>query len=73
LEGYDPAAPLGVGSRLLPAVKLIDCNSREYLPPRTSGAFDDALAGIGQLREQGVPFQVDVTLTKLDAGQLEDR
>lgn len=36
------------------------------------GAFDRALEGIRRLREQRVPFQINVTLTKHNAGQLED-
>jgi radical SAM protein with 4Fe4S-binding SPASM domain len=35
------------------------------------GAFDGALAGIRYLREQQVPFQVNVTLTKQNVGQLQ--
>jgi radical SAM protein with 4Fe4S-binding SPASM domain len=35
------------------------------------GAFDGALAGIRHLREQQVPFQVNVTLTKQNVGQLQ--
>jgi radical SAM protein with 4Fe4S-binding SPASM domain len=35
------------------------------------GAFDAAVAGIGHLRSLGVPFQINVTLTKHNAAQLE--
>jgi radical SAM protein with 4Fe4S-binding SPASM domain len=37
-----------------------------------AGAFDRAIEGIGQLRENKVPFQINVTLTKNNAGQMED-
>lgn len=36
------------------------------------GSFEDALAGIGKLREEGVEFQINVTLTKHNADQLYD-
>lgn len=36
------------------------------------GSFERALAGIKHLREKGVPFQINITLTKHNAGQLED-
>ena len=36
------------------------------------GSFEQALAGITHLREKAVPFQINVTLTKHNAGQLED-
>jgi radical SAM protein with 4Fe4S-binding SPASM domain len=36
------------------------------------GAFDRAIEGIRQLREHGVPFQINVTLTKQTAPQLSD-
>jgi len=36
------------------------------------GAFDQALKGIRCLREHGVPFQINMTLTKQNAGQLEE-
>jgi radical SAM protein with 4Fe4S-binding SPASM domain len=36
------------------------------------GAFDRAMAGIRHLYDAGVPFQVNVTLTKQNAHQLED-
>jgi radical SAM protein with 4Fe4S-binding SPASM domain len=36
------------------------------------GAFDRALEGIGHLHNAGVPFQINVTLTKQNAHQLED-
>jgi radical SAM protein with 4Fe4S-binding SPASM domain len=37
---------------------------------RIPGAFDAAIQGIGHLRSQGVPFQINVTLTKHNAHQL---
>jgi radical SAM protein with 4Fe4S-binding SPASM domain len=36
------------------------------------GAFDRALAGLRYLHDAGVPFQINVTLTKGNAGQLEE-
>lgn len=36
------------------------------------GAFDQAIAGINQLREAGVPFQINMTLTRHNAHQLDD-
>ena len=36
------------------------------------GSFEDAIAGIGQLRERGVAFQINVTLTKNNAHQIEE-
>jgi len=36
------------------------------------GAFEQAVEGIWHLREQGVPFQINVTLTKQNAGQLQE-
>jgi radical SAM protein with 4Fe4S-binding SPASM domain len=36
------------------------------------GAFDRALQGIRQLREHGVPFQINVTLTKRNVHQLPE-
>jgi radical SAM protein with 4Fe4S-binding SPASM domain len=36
------------------------------------GAFDRALEGLRHLREAGVPFQINVTLTQGNAGQLEE-
>ncbi len=36
------------------------------------GSFESALKGIGHLRDQGVPFQINITLTKHNAHQLED-
>jgi len=36
------------------------------------GAFDRAIEGIQHLHNGGVPFQINVTLTKQNAGQLED-
>jgi radical SAM protein with 4Fe4S-binding SPASM domain len=36
------------------------------------GSFERAVEGIGHLRDENVPFQVNITLTKHNAGQLED-
>jgi poly-gamma-glutamate capsule biosynthesis protein CapA/YwtB (metallophosphatase superfamily) len=36
------------------------------------GTFDRALQGIRHLHDAGVPFQINVTLTKQNAHQLED-
>jgi len=36
------------------------------------GAFDGAIAGIRRLGEQGVPFQINFTLTRQNAAQLAD-
>jgi len=36
------------------------------------GSFEDAIEGIGHLREKGVAFQINVTLTKNNAHQIED-
>ncbi|UCF14707.1 MAG: radical SAM protein [Phycisphaerales bacterium] len=36
------------------------------------GSFDSALEGIGHLRDQEVPFQINITLTKHNAHQLEE-
>jgi radical SAM protein with 4Fe4S-binding SPASM domain len=36
------------------------------------GSFEDAIAGIGHLKEAGVPFQINVTLTRHNAHQLDD-
>ncbi len=36
------------------------------------GAFDKAVAGTRRLREAGVPFQINMTLTKHNAHQLDD-
>lgn len=36
------------------------------------GSFEKALEGIGHLREKDVPFQINFTLTKHNAEQLED-
>jgi len=36
------------------------------------GSFESALKGIGHLRDQNVPFQINITLTKHNAHQLED-
>lgn len=39
---------------------------------RLEGSFERAIEGIGYLRDQKVPFQINITLTKYNAGQLED-
>ena len=36
------------------------------------GSFEKALEGIGLLHQKGIPFQINVTLTKHNAGQLAD-
>ncbi len=36
------------------------------------GSFERAIEGIGHLRDKSMPFQINVTLTKHNAGQLED-
>ena len=36
------------------------------------GSFEKAIQGIGYLREQKVPFQINMTLTKHNAHQIED-
>lgn len=36
------------------------------------GSFERAIEGIGHLRNENVPFQVNITLTRHNAGQLED-
>ncbi|MFH1718946.1 MAG: radical SAM protein [Planctomycetota bacterium] len=36
------------------------------------GSFDRAVEGIGHLRDKKVPFQINITLTKYNAGQLEE-
>ncbi|HIJ52182.1 MAG TPA: radical SAM protein [Planctomycetes bacterium] len=36
------------------------------------GSFERAVEGIGHLRDKNVPFQVNTTLTRHNAGQLED-
>lgn len=36
------------------------------------GSFERAIEGIGHLRDQKVPFQINITLTKHNAGQLKD-
>jgi len=36
------------------------------------GSFEQALEGIKHLREKTIPFQINVTLTKHNAGQLQD-
>jgi radical SAM protein with 4Fe4S-binding SPASM domain len=37
-----------------------------------TGSFERAIEGIGYLRDTKVPFQINMTLTKHNAGQLED-
>jgi radical SAM protein with 4Fe4S-binding SPASM domain len=37
-----------------------------------TGSFERAIEGIGYLRDAKVPFQINMTLTKHNAGQLED-
>ena len=39
---------------------------------RLAGAFDRAIGGIEHLREAKVPFQINITLTKYNAGQIKD-
>jgi len=39
---------------------------------RMEGSFEAALEGMARLREKQVPFQINVTLSKHNAGQLED-
>ena len=39
---------------------------------QVEGAFERALEGIGYLRDKGVPFQINVTLTRRNVAQLED-
>lgn len=36
------------------------------------GSFERAIDGIGHLRDENVPFQVNITLTRHNAGQIED-
>ncbi len=36
------------------------------------GSFENAIEGIGHLREKNVPFQINITMTKHNAHQLED-
>jgi len=36
------------------------------------GSFERAIEGIGYLRDNNVPFQINITLTKHNVGQLED-
>jgi radical SAM protein with 4Fe4S-binding SPASM domain len=38
---------------------------------KLEGSFEQAIGGIGNLRKAGVPFQINMTLTKHNAGQLE--
>lgn len=37
-----------------------------------AGSFERAIEGIGYLREAKIPFQINITLTKHNAGQLKD-
>jgi radical SAM protein with 4Fe4S-binding SPASM domain len=39
---------------------------------KLEGSFERAIEGIGHLREKKVPFQINITLTKHNAWQLED-
>jgi radical SAM protein with 4Fe4S-binding SPASM domain len=39
---------------------------------KLDGSFERAIEGIGCLREKKVPFQINITLTRHNAGQLED-
>lgn len=39
---------------------------------KLEGSFERAIEGIGCLRVKNVPFQINITLTKHNAGQLED-
>jgi radical SAM protein with 4Fe4S-binding SPASM domain len=39
---------------------------------KLEGSFEKAIEGIGHLREKKVPFQINITLTKHNAWQLED-
>jgi len=39
---------------------------------RLEGSFEQALAGIAHLRQAGVPFQINMTLTRHNAHQLQD-
>jgi radical SAM protein with 4Fe4S-binding SPASM domain len=39
---------------------------------RLEGSFERAVAGIGHLHDKQVPFQVNITLTRHNAGQLEE-
>lgn len=39
---------------------------------KVDGSFEKALEGIDKLRRKDVPFQVNITLTKNNAGQLDD-
>ncbi|MBW8035875.1 MAG: radical SAM protein [Planctomycetes bacterium] len=36
------------------------------------GSFEGAIKGIGHLKKAGVPFQINVTITRFNAGQLDD-
>ena len=36
------------------------------------GSFEDAIAGINHLRDAGVPFQINVTVTKFNCHQIDD-
>jgi len=37
-----------------------------------TGSFEKAVEGIGHLRDKGIPFQINITLTKKNYHQLED-
>jgi len=39
---------------------------------RLEGSFEQAIEGIGHIRDKKVPFQINITLTKHNAEQLED-
>lgn len=39
---------------------------------RQDGCFEEALAGLGHLRDKSVPFQINTTLTRHNADNLED-
>lgn len=39
---------------------------------RLEGSFEKAIEGIGHIRDKKVPFQINITLTKHNAEQLED-
>ena len=39
---------------------------------RLDGSFEDAIKGIGRLNDAGVPFQINVTVTRHNAHQLHD-
>ncbi|MCF6278327.1 MAG: radical SAM protein, partial [Anaerolineales bacterium] len=39
---------------------------------KLEGSFEDAVSGIKRLHENSIPFQINITLTKQNAHQLED-